>query len=160
MHFEWNAQSNNSSFKDFYFLIDMYRQFVWCPPGLRVIGSCCWVIWGLRSLNAAFPCWSCLSYFSSIILVDDNQFRIRQMNVFYFTHFVKSFYKVSHGIISRTKRLRYAFYYRFLRLMEYVKNRLWQVQQFSALKLINVWTFPFIKAISFMISHLTKWLTT
>jgi hypothetical protein len=33
------------------------------PPGLIAIGSCCWVIWGLRSLNAAFPCWSCLSYF-------------------------------------------------------------------------------------------------
>jgi hypothetical protein len=23
----------------------------------------CWVVWGLRSLNATFPCWSCLSYF-------------------------------------------------------------------------------------------------
>jgi hypothetical protein len=22
-----------------------------------------WVIWGMRSLNATFPCWSCLSYF-------------------------------------------------------------------------------------------------
>jgi hypothetical protein len=36
--------------------------FVWGPPGLLAFGSCCWVIGGLRSLNAAFPCWSCLSY--------------------------------------------------------------------------------------------------
>jgi hypothetical protein len=33
------------------------------PPGLLATGSCCWVIWGFPSLNAAFPCWSCLSYF-------------------------------------------------------------------------------------------------
>jgi hypothetical protein len=37
--------------------------FVWGPPGLLATGSCCWVVWGLRSLSAAFPCWSCLSYF-------------------------------------------------------------------------------------------------
>jgi hypothetical protein len=36
--------------------------YVWGPPGLLAVGFCCWVIWGLRSLNAAFPCWSCLSY--------------------------------------------------------------------------------------------------
>jgi hypothetical protein len=36
--------------------------FVWGPPGLLVTGSCCWIVWGLRSLNAAFPSWSCLSY--------------------------------------------------------------------------------------------------
>jgi hypothetical protein len=34
------------------------------PPGLLPTGSCYWVGWGLRSLNAAFPCWSCLSYFN------------------------------------------------------------------------------------------------
>jgi hypothetical protein len=28
-----------------------------------------WVILGLRSLNAAFPCWSCLSYFLNIHLL-------------------------------------------------------------------------------------------
>jgi hypothetical protein len=33
------------------------------PPGLLVAGSSCCVVCGLRSLNAAFPCWSCLSYF-------------------------------------------------------------------------------------------------
>jgi hypothetical protein len=33
--------------------------FVWGPPGLLATGSCCWVVWGLRSLNAAFPCWLC-----------------------------------------------------------------------------------------------------
>jgi hypothetical protein len=27
------------------------------------IQAYCWVGWGLRSLNAAFPCWSYLSYF-------------------------------------------------------------------------------------------------
>jgi hypothetical protein len=37
--------------------------FVWCPPVLLATGSCYWVGWRLRSLNAAFPCWSCLSYF-------------------------------------------------------------------------------------------------
>jgi hypothetical protein len=36
--------------------------------GKDATGSCCWVIWGLRSLNAAFPCWSCLSYFMIFIL--------------------------------------------------------------------------------------------
>jgi hypothetical protein len=30
--------------------------FVWGPPGLLAAGSCCWVVWGLRSLSAAFPC--------------------------------------------------------------------------------------------------------
>jgi hypothetical protein len=38
--------------------------FVWGPPGLLADGSCCLVIWGLRSSDAAFPCWSCLSYFT------------------------------------------------------------------------------------------------
>jgi hypothetical protein len=42
--------------------------YVWDPPGLLAIGSCCWVIWGLRSLNAAFPCWSCSSYFHRLML--------------------------------------------------------------------------------------------
>jgi hypothetical protein len=37
--------------------------FLWGPPGLLAAGACCWVGWGLRSLNAAFPCRSCLSYF-------------------------------------------------------------------------------------------------
>jgi hypothetical protein len=37
--------------------------FVWGPPGLLATGSCCRVVWGLRSLNAAFPWWSCLSYY-------------------------------------------------------------------------------------------------
>jgi hypothetical protein len=36
--------------------------FLWGPPGLLAAGACCWVGWGLRSLNAAFPCRSCLSY--------------------------------------------------------------------------------------------------
>jgi hypothetical protein len=36
--------------------------FVLCLCGLFANDSCCWVVWGLRSLNAAFPCWSCLSY--------------------------------------------------------------------------------------------------
>jgi hypothetical protein len=40
---------------------------VWGPPGLLAVGSCCWVMWGLRSLNAAFPCWSCLSYFRKTV---------------------------------------------------------------------------------------------
>jgi hypothetical protein len=37
--------------------------FVWGPPGLLATDACYWVGWGLRSLNAAFPCRSCLSYF-------------------------------------------------------------------------------------------------
>jgi hypothetical protein len=37
--------------------------FVWGPSGLLGAGHCCWVVWWLRSLNAAFPCWSCLPYF-------------------------------------------------------------------------------------------------
>jgi hypothetical protein len=37
--------------------------FLWGPPGLLAAGACCLVGWGLRSLNAAFPCRSCLSYF-------------------------------------------------------------------------------------------------
>jgi hypothetical protein len=41
--------------------------FVWGLPGLLATGSCCWVIWGFRSLNAAFPCWSCLSYLMNVI---------------------------------------------------------------------------------------------
>jgi hypothetical protein len=28
--------------------------------------TCCWVVWGFRSLNAAFPCWSWLPYFNKI----------------------------------------------------------------------------------------------
>jgi hypothetical protein len=31
---------------------------------LLATGSCCLVAWGLRSSNAAIPCWSCLSYFN------------------------------------------------------------------------------------------------
>jgi hypothetical protein len=27
--------------------------FVWGPPGLLIAGSCCWVVWGLRSWNGA-----------------------------------------------------------------------------------------------------------
>jgi hypothetical protein len=38
--------------------------FVWGPSWLLATGSCCWIVWGLRSLNAAYPCWSCLSYFT------------------------------------------------------------------------------------------------
>jgi hypothetical protein len=30
--------------------------FVCGPLGLLTDGSCCWVMWGLRSLNAAFLC--------------------------------------------------------------------------------------------------------
>jgi hypothetical protein len=37
--------------------------FVWGPPGLLATGSFYWVGWELRSLNAAFPWWSYLSYF-------------------------------------------------------------------------------------------------
>jgi hypothetical protein len=40
--------------------------FGWCPSELLATGSCCWVVWWLHSLNAAFPCWSCLSYFNYI----------------------------------------------------------------------------------------------
>jgi hypothetical protein len=36
--------------------------FVW-GPGLLVTGSCCWVVLGFRSLNAAFSCRYCMSYF-------------------------------------------------------------------------------------------------
>jgi hypothetical protein len=36
--------------------------FVCSPLGLFATSSCCLVMWGLRSLNAAFPCWFCLSY--------------------------------------------------------------------------------------------------
>jgi hypothetical protein len=33
------------------------------PPGLLTTDSCDSLVgWGLRSLNAAFPCWSCLTY--------------------------------------------------------------------------------------------------
>jgi hypothetical protein len=39
------------------------RAFVLGPSGFLATGSCCWVVWGLRSLNATFPCWPCLSYF-------------------------------------------------------------------------------------------------
>jgi hypothetical protein len=43
---------------------------IFCPPGLLANGSCCWVVWGLRSLNAPFPCWFCSSFpiFGSISL--------------------------------------------------------------------------------------------
>jgi hypothetical protein len=37
--------------------------FIWSPLGLLAARYCCRVVWGLRSLNAAFPCWSCISYF-------------------------------------------------------------------------------------------------
>jgi hypothetical protein len=42
----------------------VFPVFVWGPPGLLATSSCYWVGWGLRSLNAAFPWWSCLSYFA------------------------------------------------------------------------------------------------
>jgi hypothetical protein len=31
--------------------------FVLGPSGFLATGCCCWVVWGFRSLNAAFPCW-------------------------------------------------------------------------------------------------------
>jgi hypothetical protein len=34
--------------------------FVWGPPGILATVSCWWVMSGLRSLNAAFHCWSCV----------------------------------------------------------------------------------------------------
>jgi hypothetical protein len=36
--------------------------FVWGPPGLLATEPFCWVVLGLRSLNAAFSWWSCLSH--------------------------------------------------------------------------------------------------
>jgi hypothetical protein len=48
--------------------IDMYKQSltdVYFQNSIQnLTDACCWVGWGLRSLNAAFPCRSCLSYFS------------------------------------------------------------------------------------------------
>jgi hypothetical protein len=41
--------------------------FLWGPPGLLAAGACCWVGWGLRSLNAAFHCRSCLSCFINYV---------------------------------------------------------------------------------------------
>jgi hypothetical protein len=44
-------------------------QFAPCPFLFRVLqsfiatGSCCCVVWGLRSLKAAFHCWSCFFIF-------------------------------------------------------------------------------------------------
>jgi hypothetical protein len=43
--------------------------FVWGPHGLLATDSCYWVGWGLCSLNAAFPWWSCLSYFLSPVWI-------------------------------------------------------------------------------------------
>jgi hypothetical protein len=44
--------------------------FVWDPPGMLTAGPWCLVVWGFRSLNAAFLWWSCLSY-SIIIMIND-----------------------------------------------------------------------------------------
>jgi hypothetical protein len=56
-----------------------YPVFVWSPTGLLVIVSCCWVIWELRSLNAAFHCWSCLSFFSLYTNIE-NQWPLGRAN--------------------------------------------------------------------------------
>jgi hypothetical protein len=53
-----------------------------CPPGLLVTGSCCWVVRGLRSLNAAIPYWSCLLYcmnhpFYAVLYLKKKQLNIK-----------------------------------------------------------------------------------
>jgi hypothetical protein len=64
------------------------RMWVWGPPGLLAIGSCCWVIWGLRSLNTAFPCWSCFSYFSKLIWLFTCQTNAKGLDKQLFDHAV------------------------------------------------------------------------
>jgi hypothetical protein len=76
---------------------------VWGPPGLLATGSCYWVGWRLRSMNAAFTCWSFLSY--NYYIVNDVLPDIKlYLNMKYFLSFfstVKSFW--FHTIIVNSR---------------------------------------------------------
>jgi hypothetical protein len=69
---------------------------------LLATGSCCWVVWGLRSLNAAFLCWYCLSYIILFVcktyayyinsILRENIFSILKQNIRQTDHKLSSIY--------------------------------------------------------------------
>jgi hypothetical protein len=78
--------------------------FLWGPPGLLATGSCYWVGWGLCSLNAAFPWWSCLSYFSSKVFISCPRSTPRGLEMQSFSrciHFLKASRYADLGTVIR-----------------------------------------------------------
>jgi hypothetical protein len=67
----------------------------------KATGSWYWVGWGLRSLNAAFPCWSCLSYFVQTIL-DWVEWAVIQCNLYYEKKILSCKYLISHPTYAQT----------------------------------------------------------
>jgi hypothetical protein len=80
IHFLTELHNYTQLFARIYTFLD-----VWDPPRLLATGSCCWVVWGLRSLNAAFVD---LVYH---ILVNYISYIIQQRYLEYIQFWLKSF---------------------------------------------------------------------